>query len=457
MPARDALPWSDGGLGPAVRARRLAQVYDNYLGGGAARPRPLVGASWQRALAAGIDPDGSSPPLVLELEEVVGLRGGHPLAPVIPLLRATLLSASAEGRYVVVVTDSDGTVLWVEGDRNTRRMAERQQLVPGACWSETVAGTNAMGTALAVDRPVQIHSAEHLVRHYHRWSCAAAPVHDPSTGAVLGVIDVTGPYETIHPGTVAVVTATARLAETELRQRRARAAVVPARPAGTPPVAGTFGERLGLAFLTGARPSAVLPGRSLTLSPRHAELLALLALHPDGLTGDQLAAHLYLDRGNPVTVRAEMHRLRRALGPCLLARPYRFGGPLDADFLAVREFIYRGDVGRALRLYRHPLLPLSEAPAIRTARDELAGLVHRVAADCDDAEALLPWLGTDEGRTHLGAHRRTLALLPAGDPRRAVVAEGVARLERLDEREWQATRGAGIRATPGGWPAGYGG
>jgi hypothetical protein len=48
---------------------------------------------------------------------------------------------------------------------------------------------------------------------------------------------------------------------------------------------------------------------------------AALALHPKGLTADQLALLLYGERGNPATVRAGVHRLRAQLGGVLLTRP----------------------------------------------------------------------------------------------------------------------------------------
>ena len=88
-------------------------------------------------------------------------------------------------------------------------------------WSEDAIGTNAMGTALAVDEPVQIHSAEHLVRTVHSWTCAAAPVHDPDTGTLIGAIDISGPLHTAHPAMVQLVAATAQLAENQLRVRLA--------------------------------------------------------------------------------------------------------------------------------------------------------------------------------------------------------------------------------------------
>ena len=46
----------------------------------------------------------------------------------------------------------------------------------GAQCGEQAVGTNAMGTALAVDHPVQIFSAEHFAEPVHEWTCAAAPL-----------------------------------------------------------------------------------------------------------------------------------------------------------------------------------------------------------------------------------------------------------------------------------------
>ena len=59
-------------------------------------------------------------------------------------------------------------------------------------WSEDSAGTNAIGTALAIDHAVQVFSAEHFLADQHAWWCSAAPIHDPVTGALLGVVDISG-------------------------------------------------------------------------------------------------------------------------------------------------------------------------------------------------------------------------------------------------------------------------
>ena len=180
----------DGAHDPVEHAHLLHQVFDSVLGGdaGPAAPRSLVSESWQRSLAAHVDPDRHTPPEVVHDAELPDLRSAHPLNEVMPLLRSTLVSIADEAMHVMLVTDADGTILWREGAAKLLHVADSSGLSPGFRVSEDAIGTNAMGTTLAVDAPVQIHSAEHLVRAFHAWTCAAAPVHDPDTGAILGAI-----------------------------------------------------------------------------------------------------------------------------------------------------------------------------------------------------------------------------------------------------------------------------
>lgn len=213
----------DGAHDPVEHAHLLHEVYDSVLGGdaGPAAPRSLVSESWQRSLAAHVDPDRHTPPEVWHDAELPDLRSAHPLNEVMPLLRSTLVSIADEAMHVMLVTDADGTILWREGAAKLLHVADSTGLSPGFRMSEDAIGTNAMGTTLAVDAPVQIHSAEHLVRAFHAWTCAAAPVHDPDTGAILGAIDISGPLHTVHPAMVQLVSATAQLAENQLRVRLA--------------------------------------------------------------------------------------------------------------------------------------------------------------------------------------------------------------------------------------------
>jgi transcriptional regulator of acetoin/glycerol metabolism len=85
--------------------------------------------------------------------------------------------------------------------------------VAGARWDESHAGTNAPGTALALDHSVQIFAAEHFSRLVQPWTCVAAPIHDPRTGRPLGAVDITGGDHVANPHSLALVQATARAAE----------------------------------------------------------------------------------------------------------------------------------------------------------------------------------------------------------------------------------------------------
>ena len=136
------------------------------------------------------------------------MRATHPLASALPVIRRLLVEDATSSGVMVAISAADGTLLWVEGDSSALRKAEAMNFVPGADWSERGAGTNAPGTALALDAEVQIHGSEHFSRIVQPWSCTAVPVHDPATGALIGAIDLTGGDEVSSSQTLALVRAT---------------------------------------------------------------------------------------------------------------------------------------------------------------------------------------------------------------------------------------------------------
>ena len=228
----------------------------------------------------------------------------------LPLFRELLGRIATEARHLMAVGDASARLLWVEGHPVLRRRAEHMNFVEGAAWDERAAGTNAPGTAIALTRPVQITAAEHFCEVVQPWTCSAAPIRDPHTRDVLGFVDLTGGDELGTPVSLSLVRATALAAEGELARLRA------ARPAGAPPSTPGSTEA-GVAHLELLGQDTALLGvgmQQLRLSRRHSEILALLAESPDGMTGEQLGMQLYGDEANPITLRAEMARLRRLLG-----------------------------------------------------------------------------------------------------------------------------------------------
>ena len=222
-------PWLaiDSATAPVQRARELRRAWERFVGGaaGAAGPgettlvRDPIAASWRRSAAAGVDPSGLRiAPVVADADEASARWEIHPLADMAPLIRACLAATADESQHLIVVSDANGILLWVEGNARVRmRAADSMNFAEGTLWSEGGAGTNAIGTALAAEHAVQVFASEHFNEVVQEWTCAAAPVHDPDTGQVIGVIDLTGDMATVHPHSMAVATATAQAVEAHLR------------------------------------------------------------------------------------------------------------------------------------------------------------------------------------------------------------------------------------------------
>ena len=413
------------GMDPAALTRYLNQVHDDFVQTGQVHRslRRVVVDSWRRSLVSGLDPEHSRPRIRLDDDELAEIRADHPLAAAMPLIRRLLVESAAEAGLLVAVSDAAGQLLWVEGDHDLRSRAESMHFLPGADWSEASAGTNAPGTALVLGRPVQFFGAEHLVRPVTPWSCSAAPIREPDTGAVLGVLDLTGGAQVALPQTLALVRATVAAVEAELRLDRLQ-------PAGPPPSSRRRPEVPRLSAL-GGRGAEVRYGQTVTtLSLRHSEMAVLLALRPEGYTANELAVALSEQEHSPVTIRAELTRLRAALGPIgLRSRPYAMSTPVALDVRDVRTELARGNVRRAVARYRGPLLPLSESPAIIELRTDLHQALRSRLIAAGDADALLAFADTPHGHDDFEIWQAAYAALPATSPRRTEVE---AHLETLD-------------------------
>ncbi|MGY1811398.1 GAF domain-containing protein [Blastococcus sp. SYSU D00820] len=430
-------PWlalPDGRPSPAL-ARRLRAAHEALVtaGGPPREPvRPVVWDSWRRSLGSGVDPDGQAPPVDLLDDDLAAYRAAHPLAPVLPVIRRLLVEDAEDDRMIVAVTDADGRMLWVEGDSRLRSRAAGMNFVEGARWAEEVAGTNAPGTALAVDHAVQIYGSEHYRRSVQPWSCSAAPVHDPVTGVLLGAIDVTGGDAVASPHVLTLVRATVAAVESELRwlhrERLERAGSRPPAAAPVPPA-----PRLDV--LGRERARLVRPGVApLELSLRHSELLLLLAeaaVTGEGRTAEQLAAECHARDAAPVTVRAELSRLRRLVGADLVgSRPYRLLGRLDTDLDQVRRLLGRGAVGQALERYAGAVLPRSTAPGVAVARERVGALLRQAVLGSRRPELLLRYSALPEARDDVAVWQTCLEWLPPTSPRRTAVAAHLGRLRR---------------------------
>ena len=173
--------------------------------------------SWERCVRAGLAPERA--------EVDIGLVHGERLRTVLAHNREFMATARPvlgflheqirDTGNLVVLADTDGLLLHAIGDDSFVARAARVALMPGACWGETVRGTNAVGTALAEGQAVVVHGGEHFLDAHGFLTCSAAPIFD-SLGRPLGVVDISGDHRSRHPHTLALVRSAARMIEDRL-------------------------------------------------------------------------------------------------------------------------------------------------------------------------------------------------------------------------------------------------
>ncbi|HOY01604.1 MAG TPA: sigma-54-dependent Fis family transcriptional regulator [Zoogloea sp.] len=274
-----SIPENDG---------HIMSSWERFLSGDEAASdalRRLIDDSWWRCQVASVDPGRYQAPPPIGENSLHTLRDecGELLSASAPVM-ASARDFLSETGTVMVLTDQSGTILNLEGDMSTRGAAENVHLLSGANWSELACGTNAIGTALEVGQPVQIHSAEHYCAGIKRWSCSATVIRDPYDGSILGVVDVSGLSASYSRHSLALVVATAgrienRLAKIELGIRYRLLEGCVDRLSGTSADGIIVFDRRGRAIKANGRASAALADLG----------IGELAVAPDGLASLSLS------------------------------------------------------------------------------------------------------------------------------------------------------------------------
>lgn len=202
---------------------RVRASWESFLSNGDASAdslRGLVEDSWKRCIGANVDPSIRQAASPLAGPDVSILK--YQLRDLLEASKPVMVLARdflSETGTVMVLTDQKGIVLEVEGDGSTMGPAEKVHLLPGASWDEAQCGTNAIGTAISLGQPVQIHSEEHFCEGIKRWTCSAAVIRDPVHGQILGVIDVSGLSRNYSRHSLSMVVATANRIESFLAKK----------------------------------------------------------------------------------------------------------------------------------------------------------------------------------------------------------------------------------------------
>ena len=284
-------PMSRGVFSCPEDAPRISAAWQAVLRG-AAPPRDLlrhpVDDSWRRCLHGRVDPGLQHAPEPLTDAQLFAARQRHrrlldSSAPALAMAEELMAQSGA----MLILADGEGMILEARGDAATLGRAEHIHLMPGSPWGEQVCGTNAIGTALLLGHPVQIHAAEHFCEGIQRWTCSATVIHDPRDGQILGVIDVSGESRTFSRHTLALAETTAQRIESALAKQE-MASRFRLLEASIEHLAADRGEGVmlfdphGFLLRSNARLPAALAAQGIVLEPGQSCRLAGLALGADG-------------------------------------------------------------------------------------------------------------------------------------------------------------------------------
>ena len=198
-----------------VRKARLQLVEHGTPPGGAIND--VVARSWSRSVRAGLSPIGR-----IDCED--NLHGAalervrtrnHDLISHSEPVMEHLFEQVRHSHSMVILADAQGVLMHTLGDLDFLSKADRVALTFGASWAENQRGTNAIGTALAEARDVEIHGAEHFLDRNGFLTCAAAPILS-AQGQLMGILDISGDQRSRHPHTLGLVATSARMIENSL-------------------------------------------------------------------------------------------------------------------------------------------------------------------------------------------------------------------------------------------------
>ena len=298
-----------------------------------------------------------------------------------------------QSSMVMAVADIGSTIIWTTTSKRMQKAAEDVNFVAGGYWGETQVGTNALALSLKTQQSTCVFSNEHYMASVHDWVCYATPIIEPDTKQVVGVLDLSTTWQNHNQFGVFAAERCASILQNALQACRRHHIYIQG-------------------FHT---PQVIFDGNPLRLSPRQVEILAVLALCPQGMSLDCLHQAIYGERKvSQGTLKAEMSQLRDILGGMLGSRPYRLLAHVEADFLQAEQALDAGYVQSALQTCAGVFLAKTESPFLCAWRDCLESRLSEAIFNAQDTDALLKHLARSPEA--IDAVERLIELMPKHHP-----------------------------------------
>ncbi len=344
-------------------------------------------SSWQRSSSADIPHERSAAPLVSVSEHAGPLH--HALADCGDELR----NIAEQSSMALAVADVGSTIIWSAAKGAMQRAAENVHFIEGGQWHEEAVGTNALALSLKTERSLSVFSNEHYMLSVQDWACYAAPIFDPYSKQLLGVVDLSTTWDQHNSLGLLAAERCASIIQTALSSH----------------------QRQHLYVRAFSVPQVLFNGKVLVLTPRQIEILTILALCPQGMTLETLHQALYGERKVSMgTLKAEMSQLRDVLGGLLGSRPYRLLAQVDADFLQAEYALDRGSIQAALKLCSGVFLAKTESPFLCAWRDCLESRLSDAIFKANETDVLLKHVARFPEA--IDAVERLIELMPKSHP-----------------------------------------
>lgn len=322
-------------------------------------------SSWARSSTANIPLDRASAPIIHTHQN------SSVLAKALQMCQAQLSHIAKQASMVVAVADIGSTIIWTAASQRMQRAAERVNFIAGGQWSENQVGTNALALTLKTQKSTSVFSNEHYLASIQDWACYAAPIRDPHTKNVIGVLDLSTTWNNHNELGLLAAERCADILQSSLMV--------------------SHQDTLYIQALN--TPQILLNGQVLALTPRQIEIVCILALCPQGMNLENLHDALYGER--PVsmgTLKAEMSQLKEIFGPYLTSRPYQLKVEIDADFLQIEKALDAGYLETAINLYKGIFCPKTESPFLSAWRDCLESRLSEAIFHSNNSDILLKHL-----------------------------------------------------------------
>ena len=340
-------------------------------------------SSWARAKSANIPIERTCAPLVK-------------LAQNQSLLSRALLSCQDElshialqSSMVVAIGDMSSTILWTASSKRMQAAAEKAHFVAGGQWSENIVGTNALALTLKTQKSSCVFSNEHYLESVQDWVCYAAPIIDPFSKQLVGVIDLSTTWKNHNSLGLLAVERCASILQNSLFER----------------------HRQYLYIRAFNSPQVLLNGKVVELTPRQIEIVCILALCPQGINLENLHQALYGERPISMgTLKAEMSQLKDIFSQYLTSRPYKFQIDIDADFMQVEKALDTDCIEIALKFCQGAFLVKTESPFLCAWRDCLESRLSEAIFNSNNSDILLKHLSHSPDA--IDAVERLMELIP---------------------------------------------